>query len=185
MNYISLTDAVNAKIKANGKREITGDVLNDVLRAMIEELGAGYQIGGTLRPDDKPMYDGDLRIAYLAVEPGMYEHAGGFEVTELSLITYGAEWYIYPLGVPFGSQIAEGLTTEMNERKAADTALETRVTTLESKIPVQADLVDIKKMTKREEGVVADAYAMHEMYDEVKSSALSSAQIEGIVNLIL
>lgn len=49
----------------------------------------------------------------------------------------------------------------------------------------QADLEDIKKMTKREEGVVADAYAMHEMYDEVKSYALSTAQIEEIVNLIL
>lgn len=49
----------------------------------------------------------------------------------------------------------------------------------------QADLEDIKKMTKREEGVVADAYAMHEMYDEVKSYALSTAQIEGIINLIL
>lgn len=50
---------------------------------------------------------------------------------------------------------------------------------------LQADLEYIKKMTKREEGVVADAYAMHEMYDEVKSYALSTAQIEGIINLIL
>lgn len=148
MNYSNLMDAVNARIKANGRREITGDILNDVLRAMVVELGAGYQLGGTIRPGDKPK-DEDLRVAYLAVEPGMYLYAGGFEVTELSLITYGAEWYMYPLGVPFGSQIAEDIAaavevektramaaekdlsdaidTEKTERAAADTALDTAI----------------------------------------------------------
>ena len=71
MNYSNLMEAVNARIKANGRREITGDILNDVLRAMVVELGAGYQLGGTIRPGDKPK-DEDLRVAYLAVEPGMY-----------------------------------------------------------------------------------------------------------------
>lgn len=159
MNYSNLMEAVNTRIKANGRREITGDILNDVLRAMVVELGAGYQLGGTIHPGDKPK-DEDLRVAYLAVEPGMYLYAGGFEVTELSLITYGAEWYMYPLGVPFGSQIAEDIAaavdaektramaaekalsdeiaTEESERKAADTALGTRVTAIEDKIPAQA-----------------------------------------------
>ena len=148
MNYSNLMEAVNARIKANGKREITGDILNDVLRAMVVELGAGYQLGGTIRPGDKPK-DEDLRVAYLAVEPGMYLYAGGFEVTELSLITYGAEWYMYPLGVPFGSQIAEdiaaaveaektramaaekvlsdAIATEARERAAADSALDSAI----------------------------------------------------------
>lgn len=148
MNYSNLMDAVNARIKANGRREITGDILNDVLRAMVVELGAGYQLGGTIRPGDKPK-DEDLRVAYLAVEPGMYLYAGGFEVTELSLITYGAEWHMYPLGVPFGTQIAEDIAaaveaektramaaekalndvidTEKTERAAADSALDTAI----------------------------------------------------------
>ncbi len=148
MNYSNLMDAVNAKIKANGRREITGDVLNDVLHAMVVELGAGYQLGGTIRPGEKPKGE-DLRVAYLAVEPGMYLYAGGFEVTELSLITYGAEWYMYPLGVPFGSQIAEDIaaavevektramaaekalsdtiSTERGEREAADSALDSAI----------------------------------------------------------
>lgn len=145
MNYSNLMEAVNARIKANGRREITGDILNDVLRAMVSSLGAGYQMGGTIHPDDKPKVE-DQRVAFLAVEPGMYLYAGGFEVTELSLITYGAEWYMYPLGVPFGTQIAEDITaaiegektramaaekklgdaiaTETSERKAADAALD-------------------------------------------------------------
>ena len=141
-------EAVNARIKANGRREITGDILNDVLRAMVVELGAGYQLGGTIRPGDKPKVE-DLRVAYLTVEPGMYLYAGGFEVTELSLITYGAEWYMYPLGVPFGSQIAEdiaaavdaekmramaaektlsdAIATEEREREAADSSLDSAI----------------------------------------------------------
>lgn len=123
MNYSNLMDAVNARIKANGRREITGDILNDVLRAMVVELGAGYQLGGTIRPGDKPK-DEDLRVAYLAVEPGMYLYAGGFEVTELSLITYGAEWYMYPLGVPFGSQIAEDIAAAVEVEKTRAMAAE-------------------------------------------------------------
>lgn len=124
MNYSNLMDVVNARIRANGRREITGDVLNDVLRAMVVELGAGYQLGGTIRPGDKPK-DEDLRVAYLAVEPGMYLYAGGFEVTELSLITYGAEWYMYPLGVPFGSQIAEDIAAAVEAEKTRAMAAET------------------------------------------------------------
>ena len=148
MNYSNLMDAVNARIKANGRREITGDILNDVLRAMVVELGASYQLGGTIRPGDKPKGE-DLRVAYLAVEPGMYLYAGGFEVTELSLITYGAEWHMYPLGVPFGTQIAEdiaaavdaektramaaektlsdAIVTEARERAAADSSLDSAI----------------------------------------------------------
>ena len=148
MNYSNLMDAVNARIKANGRREITGAILNDVLRAMVVELGASYQLGGTIRPGDKPKGE-DLRVAYLAVEPGMYLYAGGFEVTELSLITYGAEWHMYPLGVPFGTQIAEdiaaavdaektramaaektlsdAIATEARERAAADSSLDSAI----------------------------------------------------------
>ena len=123
MNYSNLMDAVNARIKANGRREITGDILNDVLRAMVVELGASYQLGGTIRPGDKPKGE-DLRVAYLAVEPGMYLYAGGFEVTELSLITYGAEWHMYPLGVPFGTQIAEDIAAAVDAEKTRAMAAE-------------------------------------------------------------
>lgn len=165
MNYSNLMDAVNARIKANGRREITGDILNDVLRAMVVELGAGYQLGGTIRPGDKPK-DEDLRVAYLAVEPGMYLYAGGFEVTELSLITYGAEWYMYPLGVPFGSQIAEDIAAAVEAEKtramAAEKVLSDAITTEERERAAADSSLDsaIKAETKRAtdaEGVLTKA----------------------------
>jgi hypothetical protein len=158
-NYITLKTAIQTTIKTNGNNEITGKILQQQLLAMINSLGSDYQLAGTLRPADTPKTD-DQRIVYLAVEPGMYEHAGGFEVTELSLLTYGAEWHMYPLGVPFGGQIAEDITaavdaektrattaeaaltkkinTEAFQRKNADAALYTRATAIEDKIPAQA-----------------------------------------------
>lgn len=167
MNYSNLMDAVNARIKANGRREITGDILNDVLRAMVVELGAGYQLGGTIRPGDK-LKDEDLRVAYLAVEPGMYLYAGGFEVTELSLITYGAEWYMYPLGVPFGSQIAEDIAAAVEVEKtramAAEKDLSDAIATEERERAAADSALDsaIKAEAKRAtdaEGVLAKAVA--------------------------
>lgn len=165
MNYSNLMDAVNARIKANGRREITGDILNDVLRAMVVELGAGYQLGGTIRPGDKPKGE-DLRVAYLAVEPGMYLYAGGFEVTELSLITYGAEWHMYPLGVPFGTQIAEDIAAAVEAEKtramAAEKALDDAIATEASERAAADSALDsaIKAETKRAtdaEGVLTKA----------------------------
>lgn len=176
MNYSNLMEAVNARIKANGRREITGDILNDVLRAMVVELGAGYQLGGTIRPGDKPK-DEDLRVAYLAVEPGMYLYAGGFEVTELSLITYGAEWYMYPLGVPFGSQIAEDIAaavdTEKTRAMAAEQTLSDAIDTEEREREAADSSLDsaIKAETKRAtdaEGVLTKAV------DDEKTRAMAA-----------
>lgn len=186
MNYSNLMEVVNARIRANGRREITGDVLNDVLRAMVVELGAGYQLGGTIRPGDKPK-DEDLRVAYLAVEPGMYLYAGGFEVTELSLITYGAEWYMYPLGVPFGSQIAEDIAAAVEAEKAramaAEKALSGEIDT-ETRERAAADSVldsAIKAEAKRAtdaEGVltkaVADEKARAMSAERANASAIAS-----------
>lgn len=104
-DYTTLKTAVQIAIKTNNNNEITGKILQQQLLAMINSLGSDYQLAGILRPLDIPK-TGDQRIAYLAVEPGMYEHAGGFEVTELSLLMYDTAWEVHPLGVPFGSQIA-------------------------------------------------------------------------------
>ena len=158
-NYNTLKTAIQAAIKTNSNNEITGKLLQQQLLAMINSLGSDYQLAGILRPADTPKTD-DQRIVYLAVEPGMYEHAGGFEVTELSLLAYDVAWKVYPLGVPFGSQIAKDIvdavdvektramtaeatltkkiSTEAFARKNADAALDTRVTAIEDKIPAQA-----------------------------------------------
>ena len=129
-DYKNIIELIDKYIYENRYQKITGTVLNTVLRAMVSSLGAGYQLAGILRASDNPKAT-DQRVAYLAVEPGTYQYAGGFEVTELSLLTYGAEWHMYPLGVPFGSQIAEDITAAVESEKtraiAAEKALQDNI----------------------------------------------------------
>lgn len=125
-NYKNMMELIDEYIYENRYQKITGTVLNTVLREMVSSLGAGYQLAGILRASDNPKA-ADQRVAYLAVEPGTYLHVGGFEVTELSLLTYDAEWHMHPLGVPFGSKIAEDIaaavTVEKTRAMAAEKAL--------------------------------------------------------------
>lgn len=151
MNYSKLIAAIDDRIRANGRREITGQTLHDVLEAMVRSLGAGYQVAGVLGPDDDPG-EPDQRFAWLASEAGVYRHCGGVSVTELSwLIWGGGQWLVKPLDVPFGASVREwiadavaeersraliaeallqkNIDTEAATREAEDTALGARIDT--------------------------------------------------------
>jgi hypothetical protein len=68
-NYQSLKAAINAVIKANGNKEITGTVLNEVLLAMVNSLGAGYQFAGVATPSTNPGTP-DQNVFYIAMQAG-------------------------------------------------------------------------------------------------------------------
>ena len=102
MNYDELKRNIADVVKPNGNQEITGQIMQDALFALIENLGEGWQFGGTVRPSDVPALGADVRAFYLAVEKGVYADFGGVEVTELSAIVYGDGWGVLPLGVAFG-----------------------------------------------------------------------------------
>lgn len=102
MNYDELKRNIADVVKPNGNQEITGQIMQDSLFALIENLGEGWQFGGAVRPSDAPALGADVRAFYLAVEKGVYADFGGVEVTELSAIVYGDGWDVLPLGVAFG-----------------------------------------------------------------------------------
>lgn len=102
MNYDELKRNIADVVKPNGNQEITGQIMQDALFALIENLGEGWQFGGAVRPSDVPALGADVRAFYLAVEKGVYADFGGVEVTELSVIVYGDGWGVLPLGVVFG-----------------------------------------------------------------------------------
>lgn len=102
MNYEELKRNIADVVKPNGNQEITGQIMQDALFALIENLGEGWQFGGAVRPSDVPALGADVRGFWLAVEKGVYADFGGVEVTELSAVVYSDGWAVLPLGVAFG-----------------------------------------------------------------------------------
>ena len=95
-NYSSLKATINANIKANNNQEITGPILNSVLRAMTDSLGAGYQYLGVAKPtnpgsDQTP----DFRCFYVPALAGTYSHLGGLTLYdgEIALFKWDTTWH--------------------------------------------------------------------------------------------
>lgn len=92
-NYSAIKAAVNAYIKANGRKEITGNILNAVLNATIDSLGRYFQFAGGALPTDDPGTP-DQNVCYLAGEPGLYSHFGNIRIEneEVALLFWDGVW---------------------------------------------------------------------------------------------
>lgn len=100
-DYNSLKAAINANIRKNGRQEITGQVLNGILRAMVDALGAGFTFRAVASPDTDPGST-DSRVFYVATTPGAYEHMGGIEIEEGEVAVlkfYDNIWHKEPTGL--------------------------------------------------------------------------------------
>ena len=88
-SYNELIALINGCINRNGVQAITGRVLNGVLRAMVNQLGAGYTLGGVAHPTD---YTGtpEAPVCYYASEVGTYTHFGNIQIVpgELALLCF-------------------------------------------------------------------------------------------------
>ena len=91
--YSAVKATVNAYIKQNGRKEITGKVLNAVLNATIDSLGKYFQFAGGALPTDDPGTP-DQNVCYLAGEPGVYTNFGGITIEneEVALLFWDGEW---------------------------------------------------------------------------------------------
>lgn len=78
-DYSSLKATINANIKANNNHEITGTILNSVLTACVNSLGAKYQYAGVATPETDPGTP-DQNLFYIATKPGTYTNFSGISV---------------------------------------------------------------------------------------------------------
>lgn len=93
--YSSLKATINANVKTNGNQEITGSIMNSVLNAMIDSLGAGYQFIGVATPTNPgSTQTPDYKCFYLATTPGTYTNLGRLVVAdgEVALLKYDSSW---------------------------------------------------------------------------------------------
>lgn len=88
-SYNELLALIDAYINQNGVQAITGQVLNGVLRAMVDQLGRGYAIMGAALPNTDPGTP-DAPESWFASTPGTYTNFDGLTVAnaELALLSY-------------------------------------------------------------------------------------------------
>ncbi|MBQ2437978.1 MAG: hypothetical protein II265_07820, partial [Clostridia bacterium] len=88
-SYNELNALIDAYINRNGVQAITGQILNGVLKAMVEQLGRGYTIMGAATPTTDPGTP-DGPECYFASETGTYTDFDGLQVVpgELALLCY-------------------------------------------------------------------------------------------------
>ena len=92
--YSNTKAKINEKITTNSAQAITGNILNDVLQAMVDSLGADYQFGGLVQPGST-FTAGEQPVVFLATTPGTYTNFGGFVVAdgEVALLVWsGTAW---------------------------------------------------------------------------------------------
>lgn len=80
-NYDDLITSIDAVIKSNNRREITGQILQNVLNQMVSSLGEYYQLAGVATPTTNP-HDPDQNVFYIAVEAGVYSYFDNIQVSD-------------------------------------------------------------------------------------------------------
>ena len=92
-NYATLKAAIAAVIKENGNNEITGNLLQQSLLAMVDSLGVGYQYVGIASPATNPGTP-DQNVFYLASTAGTYVNFSGLVLAngEIAILKYNGAW---------------------------------------------------------------------------------------------
>ena len=102
-NYNTLISAIQSVIAENGNNEITGNILQQTLVAMISALGGGYQFAGVATPETTPGTP-DEKIFYLG-SAGTYPNFGPAVVPSgyLGVFYYDTVWHFQTIEFPIGS----------------------------------------------------------------------------------
>ena len=104
-NYATLKAAIQAAIKQNGNNEITGNLLQQQLLAMVNSLGAGYQFAGVAIPATNPGTP-DYNVFYFA-GPGTYPNFNGAVIPprNVGLLSYNGSWQVSSIQTtPFNAE---------------------------------------------------------------------------------
>ena len=78
-NYTQLLSVIRAAIKQNGTNDITGQLMQDTLCALVGSVGRFAQFAGVAIPNTNPN-DPDQSVFYLTSTPGTYVNFGGLVV---------------------------------------------------------------------------------------------------------
>lgn len=91
-NYQQLKTAIQNAINNNGQGSITGQVLQDVLKEIVDVVGEGYTFVGLATPNTVPSAT-DSKVFYIASQTGTYTYFDNIVVGEgLTILKYDTVW---------------------------------------------------------------------------------------------
>lgn len=127
-NYNNLKNAIAAVIKDNNQQEITGDILQSSLLAMVDSLGKYATFAGIAQPNTVPNTP-DQNIFYIATTPGVYNSLGGVEVKDTAYIICNitGSWKGYDTNLTIGQAVLtspQELTPEQKTQAQKNIGLE-------------------------------------------------------------
>lgn len=111
MDYALIKAAIAAVIKENGNEEITGNILQQVLLAVIDVLGLGYQYIGIATPSTNPGTP-DAKVFYIAQAQGTYSNFNDgasspvLDGTAIGIFAFDTQWHNTILDVATKSSLA-------------------------------------------------------------------------------
>ena len=183
-NYKSLKTTINANVKRNGNQEITGQILNSVLNAMVDTLGTGYSFAGVATPATNPGTP-DAKVFYIANGKGSYTHFGELEVTEDDVVVlyWDTLWHKVSTGISREEKLTnlgKEIATKQDTLTDTDGSYGQRVAELEKEgIASQAKLAELDKMASDIEHNNVETTNSIEITDD-RDNALVSVDENGV-----
>lgn len=115
-NYDTLKATIDAYIRANGVKAITGPVLNGVLRAMVDSVSGGLLFKGIANPAGDPGTP-DQNVFFLATDAGTYTNYGGavLDGKHAAFFVWAGSWTAYLTGIPTDASLPTRVSQLTND----------------------------------------------------------------------
>ena len=102
-NWNTLIQAIESVIRDNDNQEITGTIMQSILKSVVTNVGGNPSFGTVVGTADAPMVS-DGPLFYIAVGKGKYTNFGNVEVTtEMAVLCpVNDSWVAYGIDLPYG-----------------------------------------------------------------------------------
>lgn len=176
--FKNLKNTIATNIRANGTGEITGQILQESLINIINELGNGMQFFGIANPTTNPGHPDNPRF-YIATNSGEYSNFLNSDNTPLTLEKDSIYILSFKNGYWESQNIAE------NIGGSASPELETKIQELESKLNEQLQELESginTKLTDLEKEATTEYKGLMSAEDKKKLDAIEKSNSVEIIN---
>lgn len=91
-NYTNLKNIIDQYITTNGQGDITGAILNDVLKSIVNSIGADFLFGGIVEPSYN-VGSPDQNVFYIAIKGGTYTNFGNVVIPDgITIFKWNGSW---------------------------------------------------------------------------------------------